>query len=98
MMGFNKMKQNHLELVRVFYMPESLELGKIYYSEEFSTVKHLCPCGCGQKVVTPIQGEWKDGWKLNIENELITLEPSIGNFQLPCKTHYFIRNGEIIWA
>ncbi len=27
-----------------------------------------------------------------------TLEPSVGNWQLPCKSHYFIREGRIVWA
>jgi hypothetical protein len=26
------------------------------------------------------------------------LAPSVGNWQLPCKSHYIIREGRILWA
>jgi hypothetical protein len=29
---------------------------------------------------------------------LPTLDPSVGSWQLPCQSHYFIRNGRIEWA
>lgn len=82
-------------LNKVKYIPEILEDGILYFSEEYKTVIHLCPCGCKNKVVTAIGKIW---WHLFEENSEITLSPSVGNFQFPCKSHYFIRNNEIIYC
>jgi hypothetical protein len=76
-------------------MPKELEAGVLYVSEEFGAVAHLCPCGCGSKVRTPLG---PTEWSLKITNHGPSLFPSIGNWQLPCKSHYWIKNGKIIWA
>lgn len=82
-------------LKKVEYIPEILEDRVLYYSEEYKTVIHLCPCGCENKVVTPIGKDW---WELVEEDNEITLSPSIGNFQFPCKSHYFLKKNEIIYC
>jgi hypothetical protein len=86
------------ELTPVFvegFMPEILEPGKLYISEQYDCVVHLCACGCNIEVHTPIG---KGGWQLQKhENGTVTLRPSVGNFQIPCKTHYFITNNRIEW-
>lgn len=76
-------------------MPTTLEPGVLYLAEEFGAVAHLCACGCGKKVRTPLG---PTEWSLHEGNNGPTLYPSIGNWQLPCQSHYFIRNGRIIWA
>jgi len=84
-----------IELVRAKYVPKTLEPGRLYVSEEYGAAVHLCACGCGSKVSTPLRPtEWA------LEDTLAgpTLMPSIGSWQLPCKSHYFIRKGEIIWS
>jgi len=50
-----------LELVEVEFIPEKsvMEFGKLYYSKEYKTTNHLCPCGCGQITPIPIkEGAW----------------------------------------
>lgn len=86
-----------LVLRRVEFMPEKMEPGIIYVSEKFGSCIHLCACGwCGQETVTPFTGQ--DDWKLEIDDsDRVTLTPSVGNFQMPCGSHYWIRNGEIVW-
>lgn len=84
-----------LILQEVYYIPEKLDEGTLYYSKEFGTARHLCPCGCKHEVITPIGTGW---WSIEIIDGKATLSPSIGNFQTPCKTHYWIKNGEIVWA
>lgn len=76
-------------------MPEEKQEGIIYVSQDFNLVIHLCPCGCKKEVVTPFG---KDDWTITIENDLVTLFPSIGNFQFPCKSHYWLVKNEIICA
>lgn len=88
----NKKTQEY-KLVEVEFMPNIMEDGKLYYSKEYDICCHLCACGCGEKVFTPT-GE--GGWKF--DKNTTTLSPSIGSFQIPCKSHYFIRNGKVAWC
>ena len=84
-----------IKLQRVQYMPKSLEPYVLYVAEEFGAAAHLCACGCGAKVRTPLG---PTAWTLEISNAGPSLSPSVGNWQLPCQSHYWIRQGEIIWA
>jgi hypothetical protein len=84
-----------IKLEYVQYIPKQLQPGTLYVAKEFGAVAHLCPCGCGSKIRTPIG---PTEWKLIINNNRPTLNPSVGNWQLECKTHYWIFNGEVIWA
>jgi hypothetical protein len=64
----------------------------IYISKEYKTISHLCLCGCGNEVVTPIH---KAGWNLTMDiTGRISLTPSIGNYNLECKSHYIITNNK----
>ncbi len=84
-----------IKLLKVHYLPKALEEGFLYVSDEFGVAGHLCPCGCKNKIMTPLDSlEWS--FK-EIDNEP-TLYPSIGNWQLPCKSHYWITNGCIEWS
>lgn len=84
-----------IELQRVHYMPKELKPGVLYVSEEFGTAAHLCACGCGSKIRTPL-GQTE--WKLEETNSGPTLRPSVGNWQQACQSHYWIYQGEIEWA
>lgn len=86
---------NELEPVYVDFMPYQLEAGKLYISERFGTTSHLCPCGCQELVVMPINKE--HGWNMTKNDGKITLRPSVGNFELPCKSHYYITENKIEW-
>jgi hypothetical protein len=79
----------------VEFIPDDLEQGTIYISIRFATASHLCCCGCGNKVVTPIR---PTDWKLIFDGKTVSLDPSIGNWSFPCQSHYFIRNNRIKWA
>ena len=84
-----------IKLQRVHYIPKELIPGVLYVSEEFDVAVHLCASGCGSKVVTPIGST---EWSLSIQNNKPSLYPSVGNWQLPCQSHYWIKDGEIVWA
>jgi hypothetical protein len=32
------------------------------------------------------------------QGDSVSLDPSIGNFNLPCQSHYWIRDGKVVWA
>ncbi|WP_298987338.1 DUF6527 family protein [uncultured Roseibium sp.] len=76
-------------------VPRSMEAGVLYVSLEYATMLHLCACGCGREVVTPLSP--KD-WKLTFDGVSISVHPSIGNWAFPCRSHYIIDHGKIRWA
>lgn len=89
------MKQESFKHQFVEFIPEELQDGTLYISMRFATVAHLCACGCGTKVVTPLK---PTDWKLTFDGKTITLDPSIGNWSFPCRSHYWIRNNRVRWA
>lgn len=84
-----------LEMRRVHYMPDNLEPGILYVSEEFDIAIHLCACGCGSKVKTPLG---VTEWSVDKTKAGPTLRPSIGNWQQACQSHYWITGGNVVWA
>lgn len=76
-------------------IPETLEDGKIYVSIRYRTSSHLCACGCRNKVVTPLKPA---KWKICFDGDTISLFPSIGNWQFPCKAHYWIDKNNVRWS
>jgi len=89
------MRLERLRLERVEGMPARLEPGILYYSERYRTAAHLCACGCGMKVRTPIKPTF---WQLWEERSGPSMKPSIGNWQQPCRSHYWIADGEVHWS
>src|SRR5215207_1726442 len=83
------------EFERVHYMPRELKAGVLYVSEKYGTAAHLCACGCGEKIRTPLgPAEWsvRDG------SRGPSLWPSVGSWQRPCRSHYVIDNGDVRWS
>lgn len=79
----------------VEYIPEKLESGILYISRKYSTASHLCCCGCGLQVVTPLNPA---KWQLTDHGQTVSLYPSIGNWSFSCRSHYWIDHGRIKWA
>lgn len=97
------MRLTEIKPVFVDAMPPVLEEGNIYISEKFEVAIHLCACGCGEKTVMPINHKpLRDhGWNLTKDGDLVTFEPSIGNFigeQPSYHAHYYIRKNKIEWV
>lgn len=88
---------NHHKLEHRFItnIPETLEAGVLYVSIEYATAIHSCCCGCGEEVVTPLS---PTDWSLTFDGDTVSLSPSIGNWRLPCRSHYIIRRGAVIEA
>lgn len=76
-------------------IPAHLDDKVLYICEEFETAVHRCFCGCGEKVVTPLT---PTDWRLQKGTRGVSLFPSIGNWSLPCRSHYWIRHGQAIWS
>lgn len=88
-------KVAQLEHRFVTNVPRSLESGILYVSLEYTTMIHLCACGCEREVVTPLSP--KD-WKMSFDGETVSVTPSVGSWSLPCRSHYIIDHGNIRWA
>lgn len=76
-------------------IPAMVEEGVLYISILYKTATHKCACGCGEIVVTPIR---PTDWDLIWNGDAVSLYPSIGNWSIPCQSHYFISESRIIWA
>jgi hypothetical protein len=81
------------ELRKVQYMPTKLEPGILYVAEEFKAAAHLCACGCGSIVRTPL-----NRWTLVETEHGPSLHPSVGNWEEQCQSHYWIDGGKVRWA
>lgn len=79
----------------VEYVPDIMEPGVLYVSIIYCTAMHLCVCGCGSEVVTPIS---PTDWQLKFDGRSISLNPSIGNWNFDCRSHYWILKNEIKYA
>ncbi len=89
------MRTDRLEPVFVEEIPGQLQPGSLYVSTAFATALHLCACGCGHEVVTPFH---PTRWSMSYNGESVTLRPSVGNWSLACRSHYFIDHNEVVWA
>lgn len=80
------------EFIETF--PTQLKPGVLYVSATYSTAAHLCCCGCREEVITPLS---RAQWVLTFDGN-VSLRPSIGNWALPCRSHYVIDRGDVRWA
>lgn len=90
MMRVSQLKHRFVENI-----PTSLDSGVLYIAPDYATMMHLCCCGCGNEVVTPLS---RKDWKFTFDGESISIHPSVGSWSLPCKSHYFLKEGAIRWA
>lgn len=99
-------KIDEIKPVLVMELPKSIndmKHGILYlkYNEDNTYESfHLCPCGCGEPVYLQYGGK---GWNITLsingrELKSVTISPSVGCFDFPCKSHYFIRENKIIWV
>ncbi|QVK20761.1 hypothetical protein KHQ82_00015 [Mycoplasmatota bacterium] len=80
----------------VEYIPpfDSIDENTVYTSLEFNVSVHRCACGCGRKVTLPIA---PDEWQIFYDGETVSLYPSIGNWDYPCRSHYFITDNMFVF-
>lgn len=89
------MKVNTIRPQYVESFPSDLEDGVLYISRKFRTACHRCCCGCGTKIITPIR---PTEYRLTDCGGIISLYPSVGNWNHPCESHYLIRDNRVLWA
>jgi hypothetical protein len=69
-----------------------LEEGVLYISITYATALHKCACGCGREAVTPLSPTF---WRMTFDGETVSLYPSIGNWNFPCRSHYWIDRSRV---
>lgn len=89
------MRYLRLEHRFVEHIPQQVEPGVLYVSFAYATAIHSCCCGCGTQVVTPLS---PTDWQMVFDGETVSLHPSIGNWNFPCRSHYFIKRDRVIPA
>jgi Family of unknown function (DUF6527) len=85
----------HLTPDFVDIFPDVIDDGVLYISIEFRTCAHLCACGCGREVITPLSPAQ---WAFTYNGVDVSLRPSIGSWALPCQSHYVVDRGHVHWA
>lgn len=88
-------KINKLTHTFVDSFPDVMEDGVIYISVRYCSAGHKCCCGCGREVVTPLS---PTDWSLIFDGDTVSLHPSVGNWNFPCRSHYWIRKNRVKWA
>lgn len=76
-------------------IPNELKEQTLYVSMDYATIAHKCCCGCGREVITPLS---PTDWQLTYDGEVISLNPSIGNWSFECQSHYWIEKSAVKWA
>ncbi len=89
------MRRTSIDHEFVEFIPSELKEGVLYVSVQYATAVHKCACGCGNKVVTPISPA---DWQLLFDGDSVSLMPSIGNWEFPCRSHYWIKSDTVRWA
>lgn len=89
------MRRTTIRPMLIELAPKELEDGVLYVSQTYKAAIHKCCCGCGEKVVTPLSPAH---WRVRIHGDSVTLHPSIGNWGMACKSHYWIKSNRVVWA
>lgn len=88
------LRLNHITPHEVALAPKPLLPGIIYISHNYRVALHMCCCGCGEKVVTPLSAA---EWQVNLHNGQVSLYPSVGS-GTACRSHYWIEEGRVVWT
>src|SRR5215469_13756786 len=88
----NQLKHKELTFEFVESVPEDMKEGVLYISTKYASAIHKCCCGCGNEVVTPLSPVQ---WALTFDGETVSLYPSIGNWTLACRSHYWITHNKV---
>lgn len=70
---------------------------------EFTWVRYVCPCGCGELINLSLSSAISPYWSLvmtqvNIKKPKVTITPSVYMRNTKCGSHYFITENKVIWC
>lgn len=95
------MRQNTYTTEHVLTKPKTMKDGVLYFMPHYNLAVHRCMCGCGEEAITAIDengGKTPGYWGYTEDGAMVSLHPSVGNFQFKCRSHYFLKNGKVQWC
>lgn len=101
-LGFFRKKQKGFKWNIVSELPE-IPFENILYiegnikEEDFWYALLKCPCGCGDNIMLNLMTDSSPCWEVGFKKETFSIYPSIWKTK-ECKSHFWLTNGEIIWA
>ncbi len=80
-------------------LPETCKEDIIYIiGSEFKwIIVFLCPCGCKNVIYLNLLKEEAPNWNYTFNKNKLTISPSIRRTK-GCKSHFWIKNGKIVWT
>ena len=93
-MEFSKI--NEYETIFVKHIPEDIESGILYISEEYGSMVHLCACGCGTKAAISFKPFWENGWDYERDGNVVSFHPCLLH-RFKCKSHYYLKKNRVEW-
>lgn len=86
---------------RIDELPEQVHKRRIYLvgeSQEPWLIAFECPCGCNSLIQLNTLKDAKPCWSYELRRfGRISLKPSVWR-KVGCKSHFWVRNGEIVWV
>ena len=93
--------RDYYRVVQVSDTPDKLQNKRFYLVGEDDFIWSgvmLCPCGCQETIHLNLLPDGKPKWKHHINNnKAISIHPSIWRTK-GCKSHFFLKNGNIKWC
>lgn len=92
--------ERRYRLVAVEDLPEHLVKHVVYVvgDGEPWCAAMMCPCGCGAVIQLSLLRHERPSWRVELSNDgWPSLSPSVWR-TLDCRSHFFLRNGEIVWC
>jgi hypothetical protein len=101
-LGFFKKENKYFKLKIVSELPvnpigHTLYLEGSFKEKDYWYALLKCPCGCGDIIMLNLMTDTKPCWEVNFNNKKPSVYPSIWRTK-NCKSHFWIRNGEVVWA
>lgn len=77
-------------------LPYVLDKFTIYLVEDWM-ISFRCPCGCNKDIHLNTLDGCHPCWNFVINNGNVSIYPSIKR-RTPCKSHFWIKNGKVVWC
>lgn len=86
-------------IMNVVELPDKIADRTFYViGNEVWAAAFTCPCGCGATIELSLLKQDRPSWRVRIDwRRMPTVYPSIWR-TLGCKSHFFLRHGNIYWV
>ncbi len=97
-----KSSDEYYKLMIVSELPEIPD-DKVVYIEGSEKLNNYwyaflkCPCGCNENIMLNLMNDAKPCWSISIKKGNFSISPSVWR-TVNCKSHFWLRNGKIVWA